>query len=160
MSELSQILGNHGAPFELHDGDKVYHAKLIDGEVEDAFSKKLFAKAIDAAMMMKRTMTPEKYQAHLKTLNDDFVAGEYDLKSQRGLKSIGTTWGTFTLCCLLFDVQGKQMMDLMIRKKDEVVSLFGLIIKESLPSAVPSKNGKPKEGEEENQAVPTSPAPA
>lgn len=141
MSELSAVLGNSGEKFDIKYNDKTFKAKLIDQNVKDGFSKKLFSVARDGLYTLKQCYTHEEYLSRLDGMNESFLMGEYDLVSVRGQKSLATPAGMLHLCSLIFSIDEMEMMKLMADRKDEVLALLQLILKLSLPQVSVKKEG-------------------
>ncbi len=71
-------------------------------------------------------MSKEEFKEHLTTLNDNFMLGNYRFE-----RYAETPKGIELMLSLLFNVDEQELLKILIDKRDELVSLFRLIVNES-----------------------------
>ena len=153
MSELAQVLGAHGAPHEIDFEGKTYKVRHIDEYVLDAFQKKQLAKRKNALREMRGLMTDQQFDDRLREMTDDYSAGKYSVLGEFGQEGIKTPAGIMDLCSLIFDdIDHMALVRLLLGRREEIVSLISLIIRESLPQAKTSPDAQV------TKPVPTKPA--
>lgn len=133
MSVLSEVIGN-SVPHEFIHKGKTYKVGLITQGIKCAFERKLYARAVEAASLMKEAMTATEYQEHLAKLRDDYATGEYAFESNRGQKSLQTIPGIIAICSLLFHTDELDLIKLVNERTADIVSLLQLLLKESFPT--------------------------
>lgn len=137
MSAASQDVGNAGPPFEVECEGRTYHATLIDDVKKTAFEKWLFKRHRDLEATVHEGGDQEKYQERLNQLNDQFLDGDFNLFSERGLKAMKKPFGVLRLVAIIFDINEVEAIKLLSKKSVEVLSLIQLIFKESFPTPTP-----------------------
>jgi|ERR1019366_1168180 hypothetical protein len=130
MSAINEALGT---PHEFQHKGKTYHVSLITQAVKAGFEKRLFAKSKEAASTMRELMDKPDYLAHLKSLNDDYIAGEYAFESQRGLSAVKTVQGFVVLMSLLMGIDETEVLAIITERGDELQLLVRMIFLESFP---------------------------
>ena len=133
MSALRQALGAEAAPHKFEHKGQVYLVQPITQEVKTAFSEWQWERACKVAFSMRAGMTPDEYERHLKKLNDDYLAGEYDFESERTAAILKTKAGVLALCALLWGCSQAQMITLAVERGAEVKALLELVMAESMP---------------------------
>jgi hypothetical protein len=78
-------------------------------------------------------MTPGEWAAHLQKLNHDYIQGEYAMLSPRGRAVLLAEDGMAILGPLLFGCTVNEFFGLLLARKEEVASLFSLVLYESFP---------------------------
>jgi len=116
-----------------HKGRK-YKVSLVNQKIKLQYEQAMFARAKEAAIVMKELMSGDDYRAHLKQLNDDYLIGAYGMDSERGLQTLKSTWGGITLIALLFGVDNHEAVQLLTERKDDVTALLQVILHESFPA--------------------------
>lgn len=143
MSALGEVLGGTH-PFEYRG--TTYAVQMVSQDAKLAFARRLFQRARDAARELRPCMDREEYQAHLKALNDAYLAGEYDFESPRGQAALKTTSGMLSLCALLWQVDEHEMMLILKARPAEVSALLAVILRESFEieeEQCPTPDGSP-----------------
>lgn len=133
MGVVSEVLGNHGAPHILEHAGKKYRLSLIDQRVKSAFEKARFQKAKEALAIIKEDLGAEEYTRQLQEKAAQYEAGEYEIFSPTGMTYIKTIAGMRLLLSLIIDCDQNELMVLVLAKKDEIIPLLGLILRESFP---------------------------
>lgn len=162
MGVVSQVMGNFGDPHEIEHEGRVYKLSLIDQRVKSAFEKARFQKAKEALTLIKEELGAAEYARQLQEKTDLYVVGEYEIFSESGMAYIRTVAGMRLLLSLIIDCDQNTLMGLILAKKDEIVPLLTLILRESFPglkieTVAPSASETPATAE---QSQPAAEAPA
>ena len=133
MGVVSEVLGNHGAAHTIDWNGKTYRLRLIDQVVKSAFEKARLAKAKEALATLKDVLTPEEYNARLDAKIKQYEAGEMEIFSEEGMAFIKTMPGMRLLLSLMIDCEANELMGLLLARKEELIPLISLILRESFP---------------------------
>jgi len=131
MGVLNECLA---APHEFVHKDKIYKVSLINQAIKLKYEQAMFARAKEAALVMRDLMDASQYRDHLKQLNDDYISGAYGMDSPRGLETLKSTWGGVTLIALLFGIDNHEAVKLLTERKDDVTALLEVVLHESFPA--------------------------
>ena len=133
MGVVSQVLGNYGAAHEIEHLGRRYKFSLIDQRVKSAFEKARFQKAKAPLLLIKDDVSEAEFGRRLQEKIDLYDAGEYEIFSESSIKYMQTMQGMRLLLSLIVDCDEIELMSLILTKKDELVPLMGVILRESFP---------------------------
>lgn len=133
MGAVSAALGNFGAAHEIEYNGKAFRLSLVDQRVKSAFEKARFQKAKEPINLLKDDLAPEEYSRRLQEKIDLYEAGEYEIFSENSVAFLKTLPGIRLLLSLIVDCDPNELMGLVLAKKDELIPMVGLILRESFP---------------------------
>lgn len=127
------ILGNSGPGHVIEHDGVAYRIGLIDQKAKAEFEESLFRRAVKAAEILARCKPAGWLEKTLAECNDAFMAGEFGLLTERGLKVLQTPGGVQLLLSILTGRDVVELVPVITAKKDQVKALIHLVIRESFP---------------------------
>jgi hypothetical protein len=148
MSTTSALLGAHAAPYAVHLGDKVYHARPITQHVKAAFEAWMAGRAMAAISHMADTLSPEKWAETVRGVQDRIDAGEYAFAGERCQTALAAMDGALKMASLVFGIDQHEMGELILAKPAEVNAVLQRVVRDSFPArkAAPQAEGDDPNG--------------
>lgn len=143
MSERADLHGKDGPPHVITHGGKTYaipHA-LDVGDLLN-IEQMLFERETDALALQKGAMDPDRYHNELKTLRDRYNAGEFGFGSEVTQALFKTPKGAMLFLCHLLKVPESEMLELLLHRGAEVLSVMELVTKATFPDGPKTPDGK------------------
>jgi hypothetical protein len=144
MASVSEALGASGAPHELMIDGNVIRFGLITQRVKSDFERWLYQRAVQGVLLAKELAGPlasAMSSSALANIANDLSAGKYAWNGSHMFEAMQTLTGIAQVLSLVSrDKAGKQAAPcekfeewLMGKYSSELLNLFGVIFKESLP---------------------------
>jgi hypothetical protein len=129
---LAKILANQGPPLTFRDGEKTYALRWIDWDMKIELAQKLYERKRDILATLRGSMPPDRYEAKLDKLAQDFDDGVFDLEMPEGRKFYATLQGRLVMGGLIFGCDTNEMLLLLRRRGPEVGALMKQVVRQSV----------------------------
>lgn len=133
MGVDSYLLGNAGPGHVIEHDGRTYRISLIDQRAKAEWEERLFRRAVKAAEILAPARPADWHEAKLAQLDDEFMAGDFALISEKSVKVLKTLGGVQLLLEILTGLDPAALAPVLKAKHKEVKALIHLVIRESFP---------------------------
>jgi len=127
----TSTIGNFGKPIEFRDGDKVYQIRYLDQRAKQEYEQWIRSNARQLLFEMKDSISGEEWAKEFSEYKTNCTTGKYGFHEELCQESLQTKEGMLTLACILFQADRDELLNLMIRRGEEIRLLLDEIKEES-----------------------------
>lgn len=122
------------SPQKVHHDGREYVVSPLTQEKKDEFSEAMKARAMKAALNLKRygDLTEAEYHEAYALALDRVTAGAFDFHTPFTQDALKTHAGVTLLASILFGVSEREMLELFVAKGDEVRAALDVVLKGSV----------------------------